>query len=95
MMRLDGGRNGKTTRMIACHVFGHRYRFSVQGRVMAWDCGRCGRPGGSKMYDTEEHALAYATAFDREDSADLGRRAPLLGMFPLRIAHAVRRRSRG
>ncbi|WP_182359982.1 hypothetical protein [Tomitella gaofuii] len=81
--------------MIACHVFGHRYRFSAQGRVMAWDCQRCGRPGGTKMYDSEQSALVYATAFDREDSADLGRRAPLLGMFPLRIAHAIRRRSGG
>jgi hypothetical protein len=34
------------------------------------------------------------SGFDREDRDQLGRRAPLLGMFPLRIWHKVHERSR-
>ena len=37
-------------------------------------------------------ALRYARAFDREDRDDLGRRAPLFGLFPLRLLRAARRR---
>ena len=52
---------------------------------MRWRCERgCGEEG-SKSYATDRDAYRYARAFDREDRDDLGRRAPLLGMFPLRI----------
>ncbi|WP_326647863.1 MULTISPECIES: hypothetical protein [unclassified Streptomyces] len=37
-------------------------------------------------------AKRYAGAFDREDSEDLGRRAPLIGLFPLRLLRALRKR---
>jgi hypothetical protein len=47
------------------------------------------------MYASADDAARYARAFDREDSEDLGRRAPLVGLFPLRILRAVRRRKRG
>jgi len=59
---------------------------------MLWDCGRCDAPGGVKEYGSTEQARKYATAFDREDNADLGRRAPFLGLFPLRIYRYLRRK---
>jgi hypothetical protein len=78
--------------VIACRLLGHRYRFSADGTTMQWSCEReCGT-GGSKRYSTEADAERYARAFDREDRADLGRRAPLIGLFPLRIWRALRRR---
>lgn len=73
-----------------CAVFGHRYRFRADGTTMTWTCERGCPVGGSKVYDSSEEAARYAAAFDREDSQDLGRRAPLLGMFPLRLVRAVR-----
>jgi hypothetical protein len=39
-----------------------------------------------------EDAARYAAAFDREDREDRGRRAPLFGLLPLRIARALRAR---
>lgn len=59
---------------------------------MMWDCGRCDVPGGIKEYGSAEQARRYAAVLDREDRDDLGRRAPLLGMFPLRIARYLRRK---
>jgi hypothetical protein len=81
--------------MIACRVFGHRYRFTAEGDTMRWRCERgCGTGGGSKRYATAADAERYAREFDREDRADLGRRAPLIGLLPLRIGRALRRRRR-
>ncbi|MET7602590.1 hypothetical protein ABZS96_08655 [Streptomyces avermitilis] len=48
--------------------------------------------------DAERHARAvdhedaerHARAFDHGDAEDLGRRAPLVGLFPLRLLRAVR-----
>lgn len=76
--------------MLACRVFGHSWRFSADGRVMRWRCGRCGALGGEKAYGTEAEAARYAAAFDREDRDAIGKRAPLIGMLPLRIARALR-----
>ena len=59
---------------------------------MRWRCQRGCGSGGSKGYATAAAAESYATVLDREDNADLGRRAPLVGMFPLRVWHALRRR---
>lgn len=57
---------------------------------MIWECERgCGF-GGSKQYATAEEARRYALAFDRRDSRDIGRRAPLIGLFPLRLWHRLR-----
>ncbi|PSL00373.1 hypothetical protein CLV30_11633 [Haloactinopolyspora alba] len=73
-----------------CAVLGHRYRFHADGATMSWNCEReCGH-GGSKTYATPDEARMYAAAFDREDRDDVGRRAPWLGMFPLRMAHTLR-----
>ncbi len=56
---------------------------------MLWSCERgCGEVG-AKPYGSPADARRYARAFDREDAADLGRRAPFLGMFPLRIWRAL------
>ncbi len=51
---------------------------------MTWRCERCGE-GGSKEYASDEDAALYAGAFDRDASSDLGRRAPLIGLLPLRL----------
>ena len=84
---------GRPSVMLRCSVFGHRYRFSARGAVMRWECQRgCGAEG-SKTYRSPAAARHYASAFDREDRDQLGRRAPLLGMFPLRIWHKIRQRA--
>jgi hypothetical protein len=77
--------------MVACRILGHRYRFEADGRTMRWTCQRGCGAGGEKLYATAADARRYATAFDREDRADLGRRAPLIGLLPLRIWRALRR----
>ncbi len=71
-------------------MFGHRYRFRADGPTMTWTCQRGCAVGGSKSYASAAEARKFATAFDKEDADDLGRRAPLLGMLPLRMARAVR-----
>ena len=77
--------------MVACRVLGHRYRFDVDGRTMRWTCERnCGALG-EKIYATPADARRYASAFDREDRGDIGRRAPLIGLLPLRIWRALHR----
>jgi hypothetical protein len=80
--------------MLACRVLGHRYRFRAEGDTMLWECQRGCGAGGSKHYATTEEAARYAKAFDREDRDDLGRRAPLIGLFPLRLYRALRDRRR-
>jgi hypothetical protein len=78
--------------LLACRVFGHRFRFSADGPAMAWTCERCGHVGGTKTYGSAEEAARYARALDREDRADLGKRAPLVGLLPLRLWRAWRDR---
>jgi hypothetical protein len=78
--------------MLACRLLGHRFRFRADGELMLWECQRGCGAGGSKRYETAADAQRYASAFDREDRDDLGRRAPLVGLFPLRIYRALRRR---
>ena len=77
--------------MNKCRVVGHRWRFWADGSTMWWACERCGS-GDHKEYETAEDAERYARAFDREDTRDLGKRAPLFGLFPLRLARAAARR---
>lgn len=74
--------------MIACRVLGHRYRFRAETSTMTWACVRCGKIGGEKTYASIEEARRYAAAFDREDREDMGRRAPLVGLLPLRLWRA-------
>jgi hypothetical protein len=77
--------------MLRCRALGHRYRFENEGPTMRWSCARCGAPGGERTYESAAVAERYARAFDREDRDDLGRRAPFVGLFPLRLARALRR----
>ena len=77
--------------MLACRVLGHRYRFSAEATTMRWTCQRGCGAGGQKLYPTPAAASGYAAAFDREDRDQLGRRAPLIGLLPLRIWRALRR----
>jgi hypothetical protein len=80
--------------VIACRLLGHRYRFRSEGATMRWTCERGCGAGGAKDYADEAEAARYAAAFDREDSRDLGRRAPLIALLPLRIWRALTRRGR-
>ena len=80
--------------MVACRVFGHRWRFSADGPVMRWECGRGCGASGSKRYPSAEQAARYARAFDREDAEDLGRR-PTLSLLPLWLARRAGRRRTG
>jgi hypothetical protein len=80
--------------MLSCRVFGHRYRFEADGATMRWTCERGCGAGGAKEYGSAEEAVRYAAAFDREDRSDVGRRAPPLGMFPLRVWWSLRNRRR-
>lgn len=76
--------------MYRCRVLGHRYRFRANGATMSWRCERCGDTGGSKTYASAADAQRFAQALDREDRAELGRRAPLVGLLPLRLWRAWR-----
>jgi hypothetical protein len=60
---------------------------------MRWKCSRGCGASGSKRYETADEAHLYASAFDREDRSDLGRRAPFFGLFPLRMWRMFRRGS--
>jgi hypothetical protein len=75
----------------ACRLMGHRPRFRVAGRTMQWECERgCGQASGCKTYATATQARRYAAAFDRRDTSELGKRAPLIGLLPLRLWHRLR-----
>lgn len=78
--------------MLRCRLLGHRFRFGAEGATMRWECARGCGAGGAKEYGSAADASRYARAFDREDRDDLGRRAPILGMFPLRLWRLWRRR---
>jgi hypothetical protein len=78
--------------MLRCRMLGHRPRFWSEGPTMHWRCQRGCGAGGMKRYETAEQARRYVRAFDREDREDLGRRAPLIGLFPLRLLRAMRER---
>jgi hypothetical protein len=78
--------------LLRCRVLGHRFRFTGDGAAMRWHCERGCGAGGEKRYSTAEDAARYAAAFDREDRDDIGRRAPLVALFPLRLLRALRER---
>jgi hypothetical protein len=70
---------------LACTVYGHRPAFRADGATMRWACDRCGSDGGTKDYGSADDARRYAAAFNRRDTDDLGKRAPLIGLLPLRL----------
>jgi hypothetical protein len=61
---------------------------------MRWTCERGCGARGSKKYESAAEAARYAAAFDREDRDEVGRRAPFLGMLPLRMWWNLRNRKR-
>lgn len=68
-----------------CRLFGHDYVFTARETTLEWECTReCGA-GGSRSCATTSRAEHCATAFNRRDVDSLGRRAPLVGLFPLRM----------
>lgn len=79
--------------MLSCRLLGHRYRFTAEGSRLRWQCQRGCGTGGAKAYPSATEARRYAAAFDREDRDDLGRRAPLLGLLPLRLWHRLHSRA--
>ena len=76
---------------LACRVFGHRPAFHADGATMRWACDRCDSGQGEKVYPSPEDARRYAAAFSRRDTDDLGKRAPLIGLLPLRLWRRFRR----
>jgi hypothetical protein len=81
--------------MLRCQLLGHRLRFTADGTNMRWECQRGCGAGGSKQYASAEEAARYARGLNREDRQDLGRRAPLVGLLPLRVARLLRHRRDG
>lgn len=78
--------------MFRCTLFGHHFRFAADGNVMRWQCTRDCGASGLKVYPGSEDAARYANALDRENTSALGRRAPLVGLFPLRLFRTLRDR---
>jgi hypothetical protein len=70
---------------LGCRIFGHQNVFRAEGRTMRWTCEWCGGAAGAKDYGSSAEALRYAAAFNKRDTADLGKRAPLIGLLPLRV----------
>jgi hypothetical protein len=66
-------------------------RFWADGETMRWECERCGT-GGEKAYASAADARRYATAFDREDRDELGRRSPF-SVMPLRLMRRKKSRN--
>jgi hypothetical protein len=74
----------------ACRIFGHQPVFRADGRTMRWACDRCGGAAGAKDYESAADARRYAVAFNKRDAGDLGKRAPLIGLLPLRVWRRLR-----
>jgi hypothetical protein len=91
-MAFPGSVVDMSRRSLPCTLMGHRYAFHAEGHVMVWECERGCGAGGAKEYSSASDAQRYAAAFDRRDTDELGRRAPLLGLFPLRLWRWLRDR---
>ena len=51
---------------LSCRVFGCRFRFGAEDRVLAWWCQRGCPSGGRKEYPTRAEAERMAAVLDRE-----------------------------
>ena len=71
-------------RPLACRVFGHDFVFRAEDKQLVWGCSRC-PAGDAKGYSTPAEAQRLADVFNVRDNKDLGKRAPLIGLFPLRL----------
>ena len=61
---------------------------------MYWQCQRGCPAGANKTYASAAEATRFAMSLDREGRDELGRNAPLVGLFPLRAWHRLKQRSR-
>jgi hypothetical protein len=48
-----------------CRLFGHDWSFGTKGREVMWDCARCGRHGGRRLYADAREAHRHAMVFER------------------------------
>ena len=51
---------------LSCRVFGCRWRFGAEGRVLSWWCERGCPSGGEKTYASAEDAARMAAVLDHE-----------------------------
>lgn len=51
---------------------------------MRWSCQRGCGSGGTKVYPHQADAARFAACFDLPADSAVGRRAPLVGLLPLR-----------
>ncbi len=75
-----------------CRLLGHDFDFRAEGELMRWSCTRCSAEG-AKLYPSSGEAERMARALDVRGNEDLGRRAPLIGLLPLRLWRGWRRRA--
>ena len=66
-------------RTLTCRIFGCRWRFGAEDRVLSWWCARGCPSGGEKTYATAADAARMAAAMDREPRSPLGFLAVLGG----------------
>ena len=69
---------------LRCRVWGHGFVFRAEADQMLWSCTRCSA-GDSKRYGTAAEAARLAAALNVRATTDLGKRAPLVGLLPLRL----------
>lgn len=80
----------RRTDTLRCRVLGHDFDFTADLNTMTWQCSRCSA-GASKSYPTPADAARFAATFNSRDFDDLGKRAPLIGLLPLRLWRRWRR----
>lgn len=51
---------------LSFRIFGCRWRFGAEGRVLSWWCARGCPSGGEKTYASAEDAARMAAVLDRE-----------------------------
>jgi hypothetical protein len=74
--------------MLACRMFGHRWRFAAEARRCAGPARAAAAPAAGNA-TRPPNAPRAARALDRDDRDDLGRR-PLLSLLPLGLRRARR-----
>ncbi len=74
----------------ACRLLGHKFVFRAEADLMVWECSRCGA-WSSKRYPTSDEAARFAKVLNVRATDELGKRAPLVGLLPLRVWRRLRR----
>jgi hypothetical protein len=70
--RAPSGTTTFAPQTLSCRVFGCRWRFGAEGRVLSWWCARGCPSGGEKTYESAEQAARMAAALDREPRGPAG-----------------------